>query len=248
MSDRLVQHYEAKYGAERASDSDQTVTIGRNPVGRFEGAVAVLATRLDGKDVLELGAGSGAVAACLAEATAVSTWTLSEQSVSRLEGMRRRLGSNPQFRFATVDASAPSATSGEQFDVVVHMALIEHLIDPLGAMTDTRSLLRPGGFVYIETPNIAKWTRRLKLLAGRFPSTASRREGLVTYEGQPVDLYDEGHLHYFSYRSLERMLVDRCGFSRVERVPYAVDRRPGSGWLARQWPTLFAEISVLAHA
>ena len=39
--------------------------------------------------------------------------------------------------------------------------------------------------------------------------------------GSPADLYDEGHLHYFTFRSLTRMLTLRCGFSRVERVPYA---------------------------
>lgn len=131
------------------------------------------------------------------------------------------------------------------------IALIEHLVDPLGALTDTRALLRPGGFIYIDTPNIAKWTRRVKLVGGRFPSTSSQQEGLITYDGAPVALHDEGHLHYFTYGSLERMLIERCGYSRVERVPYGATRKPSprlSNVLARRVPTLFSEIAIIAYA
>jgi len=106
------------------------------------------------------------------------------------------------------------------------VALIEHLIDPLRAMQRIRQLLKPGGFAYIDTPNIARYTLRLKLLMGRFPSTASMNEGLTTYSGKPTDLYDEGHLHYFTYRSLSLMLTERCGFSRVVKLAYPGGRRP----------------------
>ena len=132
------------------------------------------------------------------------------------------------------------------------LALIEHLFDPLRAMQRVRRWLRPGGFAFVDTPNIAKWTRRAKLLCGRFPATASQSEGLVTYEGGPTDLYDEGHLHYFTFASLTRMLTQRCGFSRVERVSYAsaphLLGRRGSYALACLAPTLFSEIALVAYA
>ena len=47
-----------------------------------------------------------------------------------------------------------------QFDAIIMNALIEHLIDPLRAMQGIRKLLRPGGLVYIDTPNLAKFTRQ----------------------------------------------------------------------------------------
>jgi hypothetical protein len=122
-------------------------------------------------------------------------------------------------------------------------------VDPLGALLRIRRLLRPGGFVYLDTPNVAKWTRRLKLLAGRFPSTSSRNEGWTGYDGQPVSLHDEGHLHYFTYRSLS-LLLERCGFSRLEKHPYAGGGRLGAGvadGLARLWPELFAEVCLVAR-
>jgi hypothetical protein len=121
-------------------------------------------------------------------------------------------------------------------------------------MQRIRQLLRPGGFVFIEAPNTAKFTRRAKLLLGRSPAIASRNEGLSTYEGNPVMLLDEGHLHYFTFRSLSLMLLERCGFSRVEKLGYFVGpngrRMAGHGigdFLVRLWPELFSEIVIVAY-
>ncbi len=251
--DRLARFYEEKYSDEARLDEIGTVGLVANPVDRFEGAVATLANRVHGCDVLELAAGSGRIAQSLTRAGAdFRTWTLSDWAQNRVDGMRRRLEGEERFRFAVVDASQPTqALEGQTFDAVVSIALIEHLVDPLGSLTDTHALLRPGGFIYLDTPNIAKWTRRVKLAAGRFPSTSSQQEGLVTYEGHPVTLHDEGHLHYFTYGSLARMLIERCGYSRVERVPYGATRKPNpalSNTLARKVPTLFSEIAVIAYA
>ena len=99
------------------------------------------------------------------------------------------------------------------------VALIEHLIDPLNTMKKISSLLTKDGFCFIMTPNIAKYTQRLKLLSGRFPSTESIEEGLITYGGQPVTLHEEGHLHYFTFKSLSRMLTERCGFDKISIIP-----------------------------
>lgn len=248
--ERLTRFYDEKYSDEAGMDRVEPVARVTNPVDRFEGAVRTLAPLVRDRDVLELAAGSGRIAQSLAESD-FRTWTLSDWAPSRVEGMQRRMASESRFRFAVVDASHPTQSlRGQQFDAIVSIALIEHLIDPLGALADTRDLLRPGGFLYIDTPNVAKWTRRLKLAAGRFPSTSSLQEGLVTYDGKPVALHDEGHLHYFTYGSLERMLTERCGYSRVVRVPYGATRRPSPAVthaMARSMPTLFSEIAVLAY-
>jgi SAM-dependent methyltransferase len=164
--------------------------------------------------------------------------------------MSRVFEKNPRFEVRELDAEA-IPQDFETFDCVIMVALVEHLLDPLEAMGRVRELLNPGGFVYIDTPNMAKITRRVKLAFGRFPATASRNEGLTTYEGQQVRLHDEGHLHYFTFRSLELMLTTRCGYSRTVRAPYFVDRwlprRVGHA-LARLRPTLFSELAILVYA
>ena len=86
------------------------------------------------------------------------------------------------------------------FDTAVMVAVIEHLVDPKTALRELSRVLKPTGRLIIDTPNIAKWTRRIKLLFGYFPSTASLDEGLLSYDKRtPTDLYDEGHLHYFTF-------------------------------------------------
>ena len=250
--DRLIEHYNANYAAE-ASDTHVTpLPIGRPlPVDRFEAAVAFLPGRLPtGADVLELGAGDGVVAESLrAGGVPFGSYTIGDFSDARIAGLRRNL-SDERYRFIQADAEDVSATVKGVFDAVVMVALIEHLVDPMRAMKNIHALLKPGGFVYIDTPNIAKWTRRAKLALGRFPSTASQNEGLTTYAGQPADLYDEGHLHYFTYRSLRLMLTQRSGFTRVEELGYYIDGRlPAVGHrLATRRPSVFSEIVMVAYA
>ena len=122
-------------------------------------------------------------------------------------------------------------------------AVVEHLVEPIQTLITTRKLMRSGGYLLLTTPNIAKWTRRTKLLFGRFPGTAAIDEGLLQYDRtSPTALYDEGHLHYFTFRSLSRVLVERAGFSRVDRLCFG---RPG--FLAWAWPTMFSEVCLRAH-
>ena len=252
MRDAVLRHYEAKYASDAERDAEPLVAPTAAPRDRFEACVTDLPRRLAGGDVLEIAAGSGRLArSLLAAGLRCESYTATELSEARLAALRRTL-SDPRVCVAPLDLEAPAEPGDARYDAIILLALIEHLVDPLGAMARVRGWLRPGGFAFVDTPNIAKWTRRAKLLGGAFPATASREEGLVTYEGEPADLHDEGHLHYFTFGSLTRMLTERCGFSRVERVPYAsaphLLGRRGSYALARLAPTVFSEIALVAYA
>jgi SAM-dependent methyltransferase len=252
--DRLQCYYDTKYNDEASTFSDEVLQRPTFPSNRFESCLEFFLSRFHNGDILELGAGSGLVARSLiAHGLKFSTYTLSELSSKRLKGLSRNF-SDARMRVISLDAESLSEEESARYDAVIMLALIEHLIDPLGSMQRIRKLLKPGGFVFIDTPNIAKFTRRAKLLLGRFPSTAARNEGLITYDGRLVDLYDEGHLHYFTFRSLSLMLIERCGFSRVEKLGYFVgphgQRIVGhklADRLARFWPELFSEIVLVAY-
>jgi 2-polyprenyl-3-methyl-5-hydroxy-6-metoxy-1,4-benzoquinol methylase len=253
--DTLHLYHDTKYAAEAFTALDRVVEYKTYPSNRFEACVKFFLDRFHGGDILELGAGSGLVARSLIDhGLAFNTYTLTELSDNRLKGLSRNF-SDSRVRVTKMDAEAIPDTELSRYDAVIMLALIAQLVDPLGTMQRVRQVLKPGGFVFVETPNIAKFTRRAKLLTGRFPAIASRNEGLTSYEGAAVALHDEGHLHYFTFRSLSRMLLERCGFARVEKIPCFVgpNGRKFIGhqlghMLAQLRPELFSEIVIAACA
>ena len=54
------------------------------------------------------------------------------------------------YRHTTAEAMA---TAGEQFDVVLNMEVVEHVVDPLSYLTATQQLLKPGGLQICSTIN-----------------------------------------------------------------------------------------------
>jgi 2-polyprenyl-3-methyl-5-hydroxy-6-metoxy-1,4-benzoquinol methylase len=68
------------------------------------------------------------------------------------------------------DPFAEDAALDTQFDVVTLMAVLEHYPHSHRTMMKNVSrLMRPGGKLYIEVPNIAYWPKRVGLLMGRTP-------------------------------------------------------------------------------
>jgi 2-polyprenyl-3-methyl-5-hydroxy-6-metoxy-1,4-benzoquinol methylase len=247
----LKSHYERKYSQDGTVSSIEQINMVKIPISRFEAVVKFFPQYFHGGNILELGAGNGNVAkTLLASKMGIENYTIGELSSARVDGIRRDLD-DPRLKVLEMDAEAIPENESGKYDAVIMIALIEHLIDPLGAMQRIKQLLKPGGFVYIDTPNIARYTFRLKLLFGRFPSTASKNEGLTTFSGDPSDLYDEGHLHYFTFRSLSLMLTQRCGFSRVIKLAYPLGPKPFGkhihNYLAKIRPELFSELAIIAY-
>lgn len=116
------------------------------------------------------------------------------------------------------DTLRPDSFPPESFDVVTAFQVFEHLPDPGAELAKLHGLLRPGGLVVIEVPNIA--TPLLRLLGGRHRH------------------FVEDHLWFFSPRTLGRLL-ERHGFQPVathfptRRLPL---ERLLDAWAARYLP------------
>ncbi len=105
------------------------------------------------------------------------------------------------------------------FDVITLNDVIEHFTDPRSALSRSAALLRPGGFLYLVTPDIGSLSARL--MRGRW-------WGL-----RPA------HLFYFS-RSTMTALLDQCGFDVVQMRSFGRIFTYGY-WLSRirSYPAFF---------
>jgi SAM-dependent methyltransferase len=172
---------------------------------------AIVFVEIRGEAVLDVGCGNGHLLYQLRER--FSRLIGLEFSPQRLEQARVNLAS---FPFLPVLGSAEDMSSidSESVDCVVSADTIEHVPDVYAASAEMYRVLRPSGLLVINTPNIAFVKKRLRLLAGRFPSTSQPNEGL----GSDI-LFDGGHLHYFTYRSLS-LLLRKAGFEIVSRIGF----------------------------
>ena len=85
-----------------------------------------------------------------------------------------------------------------QYDYVIFADVLEHLINPERALSDSKQVLNKDGSVWISIPNIAYNGIIIELIYDQF-----------TY--REVGLLDSTHLRFFTINSLDKM-VKKCGF------------------------------------
>lgn len=249
MKDVLVNHYEEKYKSE-ISIKLRAIPYTKYSRHRDEACIKYFVDHFKGGSVLEMAAGNGTLAYSLLKShSGIEKYMATDLSQNRLTAIKNNI-TDSRIHVAHLDVEHFNPDEYEKFDAIIMVALIEHLIDPISAMIQIKKLLKPGGIVYIDTPNIADYGSRFKLMRGIFPSTASKNEGLTTYNNERVTLYDEGHLHYFTHRALKLMLLDYCGFQHVKYHAYLLGKLYFGKWfhlmLARVRPQLFSPLVVIA--
>jgi 2-polyprenyl-3-methyl-5-hydroxy-6-metoxy-1,4-benzoquinol methylase len=82
-----------------------------------------------------------------------------------------------------------------RFDVITMLQLIEHIVEPTELLTEARRLLRSGGVLYLNTPNIDSASFSL-------------------FRDRHMHVSSFGHVSLYTRESLER-LAKRCEFRVV---------------------------------
>jgi SAM-dependent methyltransferase len=117
---------------------------------------------------------------------------------------------------AGTDVLTPGAAlpyENAHFDAVVSMDVVEHLVDPLPWLEDALRVLKPGGLLFLTTPNYA--SRSLRVLENTALEAIARTQGFSRKQLHPSKL--EG-------RSL-RSLLARAGAKN------AVIKEISFGWV-----------------
>ncbi len=101
----------------------------------------------------------------------------------------------------------------ESFDFIVQKDLLEHVPDPRALLAETRRILKPGGRLWLITPNGEANIRPLQKIARR-----------IQQNGQDLlPRLDQGHISFFQFRHLESLFAE-FGFKRVRAASVGVRR------------------------
>lgn len=106
-----------------------------------------------------------------------------------------------------IDESGMSPITNNDITLVTALDFIEHIIDPENFARECFRVLKPGGQVFINTPNIEFWKHLESLVRhGIFPHTSGDRE-----------VWHGGHLAFYGFHDMKEIFT-AAGFSDCEQV------------------------------
>ena len=108
-----------------------------------------IAARVAGAVVLDMACGEGYGSAVLAR-TAARVVGVDGNPEAHEHARLRYSGSNLTFEWGAVETYGEAGA----FDAVVFLQTIEHVVDPAAVLAHFRDILKPGGAVYVSTPNV----------------------------------------------------------------------------------------------
>lgn len=129
----------------------------------------------------------------------------------------RKYGMNVKFGNAEERWDYPDA----YFDIVIISHIIEHVVNPDHLMQEAKRVLKKGGLLIVNTPNLAAWFNRMLLLLGFQPfftevSTLDKTLGLKFTRKMTPYTSPLGHLRVFTGAALKD-IVELHGFKIIKK-------------------------------
>lgn len=196
---------------------------------RHDACVELLPT--GSKNLLDIGSHDGlAMIKALRKIKGKATgFDISQKAINEARKNLQKEGLEKRGVLVKGDSDENLPFKNGQFDSVLCIAVLEHVFDPIFLIKEINRVLKKGGALVVEVPNLAFLPRRLTLLLGGRPRT-SWGYG-----------WDGGHLQYFTMGDLVNLL---------ETYGFQIKTKTGSGVfndLRKFWPSLlFANLIISA--
>lgn len=171
-------------------------------------AIAHYAKPIHPQAALEIGGGSGELTEYLSQL--YNEYIVTEFSTKRANLLKQRFKKD-NIKIIENDIEEESLPyPNNYFDFILMCSVLEHLVEPISVIKYCHRLLKSKGRIVIYTPNLFKWTRRIKMLFGIFPKTGGGNGAIL----------DGGHLHYFTHNYLKKLLIDYGEFNKFRILPH----------------------------
>ena len=230
--------YESQYGEKKLIGLKQFQFFGvrellkRWDIDRYDMACKLVS---NGERVLDVGCGNGSMLFRLTHK--YSELYGVDITPSRLDEARKTVAEKysdlpNKFYFHEGNLDQTVEFESDYFDTIICLATLEHVYDIYNLIKEVHRMLKPGGNIIVEVPNIAYFRYRVKLLFGILPVTSS------PHNWEEIG-WDGGHIHYFTMKKL-------CDF--IESHGFKVTVKTGGGFLAQLrnwWPSLLTGDIIL---
>lgn len=158
--------------------------------------------------ILDIGTGEGNVLFTLRDKfSKLYGLDFSQTAFDRAQQIKSILSDKEQNKifFSCNDANQKLPFDDSSFDVILLLAVLEHVFDPYRVLREAKRVLKPGGMLFLSVPNIAFLKQRIHLLFGKLPLSQPVSFNVKNWQ---ECLWDGGHIHYFTLATLKKLLVE----------------------------------------
>jgi SAM-dependent methyltransferase len=113
----------------------------------------------------------------------------------------------------TLIPGAPLPYPNSHFDAVVSMEVVEHLIDPLPWLAEALRVLKPGGLLFLTTPNYA--SRSLRAIENTALEAIARSQGFSRKDLHPSKLDTQSLLSLLARAGAKNAVTKQISFGWV---------------------------------
>lgn len=120
-----------------------------------------------GASILDMGCGQGALSMRLADLG--YKLTACDQNVDDFKA-QGKIPFHPINFNSPAEVEAFMVANQEKYDAVLGIEVIEHVENPWEYIRSLKRLVKPGGHIFVSTPNVSSWySRMIYLFTGTFP-------------------------------------------------------------------------------